>query len=345
MSTEGERISSIISRFCESKADFARRIGEKPQTVSNWVARGAGKNVLNKILAGFPEVNANWLLTGDGDMINPIGESLDGNTNKPNDTNSRIRQIINEYFNDSIAEFCSKLNLLQPVVRTTLERDVPPSNAIVMAIINDESLNINVEWLMTGEGNKLKQTADSHLTQSDASYVRTQGNDVYLETPSGIKYFKLSDDKYRMRVPLVPFNAYARYANEACSEIVQDRESWDEVEFVVDKIGHGSYMGFEIKGDSMDDDSRRSFAQGDIVLARELDKIHWKDGLRYEKFPFWIIVLEGTILCKQIIEHNVETGDITCHSLNPSPEYSDFTINLSRVCRIFNIIQKTLSAS
>lgn len=176
---------------------------------------------------------------------------------------------------------------------------------------------------------------------SDASYIKALGNEVYTETGSGVKYFELSDNKFRMRVPLVPFNAYARYANEACSTIEQEKEEWDEVEFIVDKIGHGNYMAFEIKGDSMDDDSRRSFVQGDIVLARELDKIHWKDGLRYEKYPFWIIVLEGTILCKQIIDQNIETGEITCHSLNHSPEYSDFTINLQQVFRIFNIIQKT----
>lgn len=200
---------------------------------------------------------------------------------------------------------------------------------------------INPVWLLTGEGEMLKQTGDNLSAQTNASFVRTQGNEVYLETSSGIKYFELSDNKYRMRVPLVPFSAYARYANDTCAPIGQDRETWDEVEFIVDKIGHGNYMGFEIKGDSMDDDSKRSFTQGDLVLARELDKIHWMSGLKYEKYPFWIIVLEGTILCKQITDQDIETGDITCHSLNPSPEYSDFTINLSNICRIFNIIQKT----
>ena len=69
MKTEGERISDIISHFCESKADFARKMEERPQTISNWVSRGAGKNVLNKILSKFPDVNANWLLTGEGDML------------------------------------------------------------------------------------------------------------------------------------------------------------------------------------------------------------------------------------------------------------------------------------
>lgn len=79
MGNEGERIAMIISQFCESKADFARKIGERPQTVSNWVSRGAGKNVLNKILGYFPEVNVNWLLTGEGEMTNQSPSSVQSN--------------------------------------------------------------------------------------------------------------------------------------------------------------------------------------------------------------------------------------------------------------------------
>lgn len=74
MQTEEERISSVILHFCKSKAEFARQMGESSQTVSNWVSRGAGKTVLNKILSKFPEVNTNWLLTGDGVMLNPDRE-------------------------------------------------------------------------------------------------------------------------------------------------------------------------------------------------------------------------------------------------------------------------------
>jgi phage repressor protein C with HTH and peptisase S24 domain len=69
MNSNGERIAQIISKFCESKADFARKVGEKPQTVSNWVVRDNGINVLNKVMEVFPQVNKDWLMTGHGDMI------------------------------------------------------------------------------------------------------------------------------------------------------------------------------------------------------------------------------------------------------------------------------------
>ena len=211
----------------------------------------------------------------------------------------------------------------------------------------------NLTWLLEGEGEMLtklhqEQENITEITLDDikpeATAIRALGKDVYLETSSGVKYFELSENKYRMRVPLVPFNAYARYISEVSGPMQQDREQWDEVEFIVDKIGHGNYMSFEVKGDSMDDDSKRSFSHGDLVLARELDKVHWKDRIRYDQYPYWVIVLSNTILCKEIIDHNVETGDITCHSLNPSPEYTDFTVNLGQVYRLFNIVQKISTA-
>ncbi|WP_303883929.1 hypothetical protein [Dysgonomonas mossii] len=90
----------------------------------------------------------------------------------------------------------------------------------------------------------------------------------------------------------------------------------------------------------MDDDSKRSLSHGDVVNARELGYEHWKSKLHTKQYPNWIIVTDTTILCKQIIDQNVETGEITCHSLNPSPEYTDFTINLNDVRKLFNIVQK-----
>lgn len=201
--------------------------------------------------------------------------------------------------------------------------------------------NINKSWLLSGEGSMVKETING---STDVVYMGTRDKEnVFFRTTSGIDYFELENGKYRMRVPLVPYNAYARYANEPAEAIAQERDDCDKVEFIVDQIYHGYYVAFEIKGDSMDDNSKHSISHGDVVLARRLDPIYWKDGLRYEKFPFWIVVLDSTILCKQIVGQNMETGDITCHSLNPSPEYKDFTVNLNDVRQLFNIVQKMSS--
>ena len=70
MTTTNERILFMINHFCEgNKAEFARRMGEQPQTISGWLKRNNGNGVLNKILSKFPMVNPAWLYTGEGEMI------------------------------------------------------------------------------------------------------------------------------------------------------------------------------------------------------------------------------------------------------------------------------------
>lgn len=186
--------------------------------------------------------------------------------------------------------------------------------------ITDKYPNLDVDWLLYNRPT---------LSKSSIS--------PYLTTKSGILYKDLGNGRYQMTVPFVPHKAYAKYLNEA---VDIDYEEYKTYDFIVDKIGLGKYLAFEIKGDSMDDDSRRAFVEGDVVLARDLSKDFWKDKLRYEKYNFWIIVTNDSILCKQIINHDVEKGIITCHSLSKVKEYSDFTLNLNEVKKLYNIIQR-----
>ncbi|MDU1889456.1 MAG: helix-turn-helix domain-containing protein [Dysgonomonas sp.] len=185
---------------------------------------------------------------------------------------------------------------------------------------------VNEEWLSSGNGN---------MNRVD----RVKGEEPYLITKAGLKYYEMANGKYRMRVPFIPVKAYAKYIDEYRDAEFMGQE-FDEFDFIVDKIGHGRYFAFEIKGDSMDNDSKRSLCNGDIVLARELGKEHWRNKLHTEDYPNWIIVLNNTILCKQIVDQDLEKGTITCHSLNPSPEYSDFELKLDDICQLCNIVQR-----
>lgn len=92
MLNNGQRISQIISKFGLSKAEFARKIGEKPQTVSNWVSRDNGKNVLDKIIQAFPEINPEWLMTGYGDMTKGDSKKFE-----PAPKSSETNAISNDY--------------------------------------------------------------------------------------------------------------------------------------------------------------------------------------------------------------------------------------------------------
>ena len=200
------------------------------------------------------------------------------------------------------------------------------SNIAVLAAY----FKVNEEWLNSGKGS---------MNRAD----RVRGDEPYLVTKAGLKYYEMADGKYRMRVPFIPVKAYAKYIDESRDAEFVGNE-FEEFDFVVDKIGHGRYFAFEIKGDSMDNDTKRSLSNGDIVLARELGQEHWRNKLHTEDYPNWIIVLNNTILCKQIIEQDLNKGTITCHSLNPSPEYADFVLKLDDICQLCNIVQRVSSA-
>lgn len=67
-----DRILKIIDYERLNNNSFSKKIGVNPQTMHTIVKEKKTKpsfDVLNKILISFPEIDANWLLTGDGEMF------------------------------------------------------------------------------------------------------------------------------------------------------------------------------------------------------------------------------------------------------------------------------------
>lgn len=186
---------------------------------------------------------------------------------------------------------------------------------------------LNKAWLITGDGEMLN---------SDVTPVRHSELKEFTETKAGLKFYEREDGQLIMKVPVVPIAALGSPEDEF-AEIIKEHEG-DTVSIVVDAVHHGSYIAFRIDGDSMDDGTRKSFERGDVVVVRELDRDKWLPKLHIRDWPFWVIVFGNCVRIKEIISQD-ETS-ITCHSLNPSPEYTDFTLHLDDVSRLFNVIQK-----
>lgn len=176
--------------------------------------------------------------------------------------------------------------------------------------------------------------------------IKIKESHEVFKTKSGNIIDELSSGKFLLTVPLLPYKAHATYISE-----FQDAEYIDDltkVSFMVDKVPRGKYIAFEIQNDSMNDatleygPSREAILNGDVVLGRELGKQHWTSKLNTNGYPYWIIIHKDTIVCKQIINHDVTNGIITCHSLNNSPEFQDFNLNLDDCYQLFNIIKKQI---
>lgn len=95
----------------------------------------------------------------------------------------------------------------------------------------------------------------------------------------------------------------------------------------------GEYLAFEVDGDSMEPE----YFPGDIVICRMVKRDLWQYKLHYDQYDFVIAHSIRGIMLKEIVNHDTETGIITCHSLNP--DHDDFTINLREVAYLYNVVE------
>lgn len=171
--------------------------------------------------------------------------------------------------------------------------------------------DLNTSWLLTGEGSMLK----SDINNKD---------EVKAMKPENV-----------MMVPLVSQYAHAGYMSGFADGVYMD--SLPKIPWPMDEEHHGEYVCFEVRGDSMDDGMRHSYAQGDIVLCRNVDRLYWQKKLHFKQWNAFVIVHKEGIVLKQIVAHDVERGVITVHSFNPY--YEDFDIDLRDVYQILNVVK------
>lgn len=182
-------------------------------------------------------------------------------------------------------------------------------------------VNVSVDWLLSGEGDMYTRPIEE---------VRVKYNEA-----------RPINSKIKM-IPLVSQYAQAGYL---CGFGDQEYvDSLPTIPFMVDHEPKGHYMAFEVKGDSMFDGSYDSLVEGDLLMCREINFDFWKSKLYIKKWNNFVIVhREDGVLVKKIIDHDVERGLITLHSLNPL--YEDRVMCLSEVSQLFSVIKITRSGN
>lgn len=226
----------------------------------------------------------------------------------------RIKKVV-DYTGLSTKRFAESIGL-QRVDRiyNVLKGRNNISNSLAK-LITTKYNKINFNWLLEGTGEMIKRNVEQYPcpgVSEDSPY-----NSVML-------------------VPLVQQYAYGGYLSGFADE--EYLAELPKIPFLVDREYHGNYVCFEIKGDSMDDGSRYSYEEGDIVLCREINPIYWTSRLHFKEWNAFVIVhrTDGVII-KRIVDHDVEKGIITIHSLNPL--YPDRKIDLREVSKLFNVVK------
>lgn len=211
-----------------------------------------------------------------------------------------------KYYRDSIGVTPKEFERKCGLTNKYLDNVRTPGIKILEKIL-ENSPDLNREWVLSGSGEMLI----------------SKSNDAdFYDTPDDI-----------IKAPLI-----GQYANGGYLRGYADPEYLEEqpVFYSTRKHTGGNYVAFEVKGDSMDDGTRRAICEGDILLGRELQMHYWKSRFHIPKVFIVVHRTEG-ITVKEIIEHEVETGLIKCHSWNKDPEYQDFDLCLSDIVQLFYI--------
>lgn len=171
----------------------------------------------------------------------------------------------------------------------------------------------NLQWLLTGEGEMLKSGTQTKIEPNAHPVINPNF----------------------MNVPLIPVRAQCGYLNGYGDQEYID--TLPTLPVIVDRTYHGKYRLFEAEGDSMDDNTRNAICDGDIVLGREVQRHLWASKLHMNDWYFIIVHRTEGISIKQIIDHDVEHGIITCHPLNDL--FHDYKVYLDEVAELYNVIK------
>ena len=175
----------------------------------------------------------------------------------------------------------------------------------------------------------LENTLKTIISYIKQNYIDKEGSIKQQEIPQG--ELKPKEYSTSIKVRLVSNKAKAGW-----SEGYYNEEYLEELPFVMidaDENYKGKYLAFEVDGDSMEPD----YLEGDIVICREIQRHLWGSKLHFRDWDFVIAHSTNGIMLKEITAHNIETGDITCHSLNP--KYEDFVLNLHQVAHLYNVVE------
>lgn len=203
--------------------------------------------------------------------------------------------------------------------------------------ITDRYSQVNYDWLLTGKGEMLKSEEPTKEIKV-AEILKKIGaeqkdiNEIKTELLGTSGELKIKEYPNLLNVRFVSNKARAGWSDNFYSEDYLEKLPIIAVE--ADANYKGKYLAFEIEGDSMEPD----YIEGNIVICREIQRHLWTSKLHYKDYDFVIVHVHNGIMLKEIIDHDVEKGIITCHSIN-SEHHPDFKIDLREVSYLFNVVE------
>lgn len=206
-----------------------------------------------------------------------------------------------------------------------------------------------IDNVKTSLGIDLRLIVENKPNEPKHSQPRLEAKPISLADPdgefrTGERIYELPDGQKIMEVKIVPAKGQAGYLRG-----FPDPEYYEDLPTLTIHVNgnhRGTYLAFEVKGDSMTptriEDMADAILEGWFVVGREVPKQHWKSKLHTHSHSYWVIVhkTEG-ILIKNISKHDVDKGTITIHSLNE--KYEDEVLELEDIEQIFSGLKRIVN--
>lgn len=167
-----QRLIDFIKYKGISQRKFELNVGVSNGFVNN-ISKGIGADKLQKFLSVYPELNQEWLLTGEGNMLRDGYASDKRAVNV--DVCSRIKEISDKLFNGDIVKMAKASYISKAQITRLINNDEQPDYDVIRKIAEISSPKINIEWLITGEGEMLDTGDNTKDTRPRVPYTAAAG--------------------------------------------------------------------------------------------------------------------------------------------------------------------------
>ncbi|WP_379963925.1 hypothetical protein [Epilithonimonas sp. UC225_85] len=255
------------------------------------------------------------------------------------------KAVVDKGFNNNSL---SKIVKIHPTtIKNWITEKTAPDNLKLDIVA--KALDVNKDWLTDGIGEmdlprRQIQPNREVDTVDNLEIPDLEDEDLEsIENSFGNKFVKLPTGEYLMYMPLFEWDVAASLLDNEGDTRHPDYEEVEQHVTIVKAPLRGKYSAFRIKGGSMEGtDPNKNIPDGSIVWGRELQAIHWKDKLKFNKYPLWIIGSTdfGRPTLKEIVEHNTDNATIVVDSWNPSKEYAhNVTVSLNSVKMLYYVMK------
>ncbi|MCE7072014.1 helix-turn-helix domain-containing protein [Dyadobacter sp. CY327] len=360
--TIGARLEVFFKKFKINPAILMPKIGYSRQVYYNIVKKNANPSAdfIAKILTEYPNLNANWLLKGSGEMLKVDDSPID-TSDIPKEIMPILTRLVMYTVNEETEQFVAAGTPVSTILSEGL-RSLKASFSVygglfselftkksllshedLIKIVVDALLknypHISREWLLYGIGEPLiDQNHYKSLAKNneDGSVVLENLDRIYLELikrDGGTEFRRIGDDDILIISPLVSQIPPKRYFDKLSESGFLN--SLPKHSLVTNKLYLGTYCSFVVADGSIAATDPYELKAGMIVTGRRFEKKLSDRKMDTIEGTQCVLVLLDRIIFTTISEWDSYESSLTC--LNPITGESDLVLYDSDILEIYEI--------